>query len=200
MQQQHMLDLGQPPPPTRGRRGQRSLPEKRQRVEIPGAGGELLGAVGGPTDEVVSSSSTSTSTSAAPSASTTTATTTAPSLTIPVSLGGGGGGGPPHLHPTGLPNPNLGPQPGSAPAPIVDAETLRQAYAAVAGSMPPGLFMPHTLMGAMPMQQQQQSAAAARRGEGDDGGAGVAEGGGGRPVRDLSLATNLLLFSTSERS
>ncbi|KWU45299.1 hypothetical protein RHOSPDRAFT_33244 [Rhodotorula sp. JG-1b] len=173
MQQQHMLDLGQPPPPTRGRRGQRSLPEKRRRVEIPGAGEELLGAVGGPTDEV----STSTS---VPSTSTTTATTTAPSLTIPVSLGGGGGG-PPHLHPTGLPNPNLGPQPGSAPAPIVDAETLRQAYAAVAGSMPPGLFMPHTLIGAMPMQQQ-QSAAAAQRGEGDDGGAGVAEGGGGRPM------------------
>jgi hypothetical protein len=181
---QHMLDLDldleQPPPANHGRRGQKPLPEKkRQRVEIPGAGGQLLA----PTDEVVSTSS-SASTSVPSTSTTTTTTTAAPSLTIPVSIGGGGGGGPPHLHPTGLPNPNLGPQPGSAPAPIVDAETLRQAYAAVAGSMPPGLFMPHTLMGAMPMQQQQQHQSAAQRGvDGEDDGAGAAEGGGGRPVR-----------------
>lgn len=50
--------------------------------------------------------------------------------------------------------------------------------------MPPGLFMPHTLMGAMPMQQQQQHQSAAQRGvDGEDDGAGAAEGGGGRPVR-----------------
>lgn len=112
--------------------------------------------------------------------------------------GGGGGRGPPHLHPTRVPNPNLGPQPGAAPTPIIDAETLRQAYAAVAGSMPPGLFMPHTLLGGGSAGDD-----VAGSGSGGDELTGVdpGRGGGQQPVRaplfESSSLSPLLFLSTS---
>ncbi|GAA5982952.1 hypothetical protein JCM10908_006850 [Rhodotorula pacifica] len=112
---------GLPPPPGADHAGpRRASSEKRQRVDLPGAD-QLLGAATTSTDDP-------STTSAAPP----TSSSNMPSLPAP----------PPHLHPPGPPNPSLGPQPGAPPAPILDAEELRQAYAAVAGAMPSGLFMP----------------------------------------------------------
>ncbi|GAA5885765.1 hypothetical protein JCM3774_001119 [Rhodotorula dairenensis] len=162
--------------------------EKRQRVEFPGTE-HLVGQV--VATATTAASGDDTAQGAVPSASATTNRTSSSSaatasLTIPSVVpssssssphhsGGSGGMGPPHLHPTGLPNPNLGPQPGAAPAPIIDAETLRQAYAAVAGSMPPGLFMPHLMSGSGGGNGTSGSG-----GEGLTG--GPAGGGGAQPI------------------